>query len=497
MSELRDKSGCRATVNNLAAVFALLLVVLVGVGSVLAQDAPPPAAPPSAAPSSPVEQPFESTPPSVSVRPHVARDWKSAGGLRCQWSIPTGLRKGQTRDLIVILHGTGLDYRWGLANHEPVVFRPDDFLLSPDGTSPGIEGSRLFLGRDQDADAFAALLREVTALLPVRRIFLYGHSQGGFFATYFAGQHPELVDGVVAHGSGAWNWTNIDALHGIPIVFMHGTADPVVPYAQSTGSRRVFAELGHQKVQVRLLPGFGHGPNGVRTSECIDWCIGMATGDPAEALDKARAILRPKPGDQYGYECPAWFSGGSDLLARIIGRHAESFTPAAPDLPHLRELARPLLDALEAHAALHVAALRRYVRTRDDLKLTGAPWLGHLMAFREDFRGVRPAEEYIKAIGYDAAAADHRRAALELTQTWYRRVGGRQTFETIVRVLPHCFLSDSLPAEMAEQVPAWFRDAAALNLSPESIRDYRYFLMYEAARDPAPYRTLWSRWSLP
>ena len=489
MASLGDKSGCRTTVDTIAAVLAVVLAVLVGACRAMAQDALPPASPPEPA--------FISETPSTTAKPHAVHDWKTSGGLRCQWSTPPGIGKGQSRDLVVILHGTGLDYRWGFANHDAAVFRPHDYVFSLDGTSPGMEGTRLFLGREEDVEAFAGFLEEVRATIPVRRVILYGHSQGGFFAVYFAGEHPDLVDGVVAHGSGAWTYTKVDNLADLPIVFMHGSADPVVPYGQSAGSRDALAEREHERVQVRRLARYNHWPNADRTSECIDWCIGMRTGDPAESLARARALLTPKPRDQYGFEAPVWFSGANDLLCRIIGRHAQSFVPAAPDLENQRKLARPLLDAVEAHAALHVAALRQFVKARADLKLTGAPWLGHITAFREDFRGVRPAEDYIKAIGYDEAAAEHRRAAVELTQAWYRRAGGRETFETIVRVLPRCFLADGLPAEMDEQVPAWFKEAAALDLSTEAVRDYRYFLMYQSARDPAPYCAIWSQWKLP
>lgn len=478
--DLRAHSGCRISVNNLAAIAAAL--ALLGILAIARADDPPRLAP---APDAPA---------------HTVHAWTSEGGLRYAWVVPPGLTPEAPRDLVVLCHGGGLDYRWGFANHAPGVFRPGDIVVSVDGTSAGLEGTRLFLGQEEDAEAFAAFLDEMRRVFPVRRVYLYGHSQGGFFVVFFAGVHPAKVDGAVAHASGAWTWS---ALRGgvldVPIVFMHGGADPVVPYLQSPGARDAYAGAGHEMVQLRRLPGYNHWPNAVRASECLDWCAGMRTDAPREALERALAILRPKPADEYEYTCPVWFSGAHDLVTRIIGRHPRSFFPVAPDLDAVRAEARPVLESIEAEAARHVERLRAHVRTREDLRLDGGPWLGHLASAREDFRGAAPMEQYAAALDYDATLARHREASVELSQMWYRRGRPKGIFETIVRVLPHCFLVEGLPPGLEEQVPAWFREAAALDLSPESIRSYRHYLMWEAGWRGGleQYRQMWSAWPGP
>ena len=124
-----------------------------------------------------------------------------AGGLRYTWVLPEGYDGTTPRNLSLILHGTGLDYRWGHWNNKPGVFRPNDVVVSVDGTSPN-GASRLFLGEPKDAQPLAEFLGEMRATFAVDRVFLYGHSQGGFFVAYFMGEHPELVTGGVAHASG-------------------------------------------------------------------------------------------------------------------------------------------------------------------------------------------------------------------------------------------------------------------------------------------------------
>ena len=142
--------------------------------------------------------------PGAGAKPHTVYEAKSEGGLRYTWAIPKESPPAGERALTVLLHGTGLDYRWGLANHTVGKFRPRDVVVSVDGTSPGQGSSRLFLDGQKDLEAFHQFLTELRGKFAVDRVFLYGHSQGGFFVALYAGAYPKDVAGVVAHASGAW-----------------------------------------------------------------------------------------------------------------------------------------------------------------------------------------------------------------------------------------------------------------------------------------------------
>ncbi len=432
--------------------------------------------------------------PTLDTQAGRAWAWTSAAGLRYTWVLPGGMAQGEKRDLVVICHGSGLDYRWGAANNKPGEFRPDDIVVSVDGPSPGSNESRLFMGSKEDGEAFASFLTEMRAAFPVRHVYLYGHSQGGFFVAFFMGEHPDAVDGVVAHASGAWNWSRLpeEALR-VPIVFMHGTADVVVPYGQSVGARDWYREKGHPMVHLRRLPGYNHWPNATRAGECIDWCRGMRTDDPAEALASARAILKPKPADEYEYQCPVWFSGAADVLRRLmkVGVFADS-----PGLEAARREAGDLLARIEAEGTRHVDVLRKDVSAREDLTLDGGAWIGHLVAIREDFRGVGPVEDYMKEIGFDDELAKQSKASVELVQRWYRGGNAGDIFETVVRLLPECFLVDGLPAPLDEQVPKVFAEARQHGISPEAISRYGNFLRWKMGRESGRrrYQAMWSEW---
>jgi predicted esterase len=433
--------------------------------------------------------------PTLDAAPNKAWAWTSAGGLRYTWVLPAGIAQGEKRDLVVICHGTGLDYRWGAANCKPGEFRASDFVVSVDGPSKGPEDSRLFMGREEDAAAFASFLGEMQKAFPVRRVFLYGHSQGGFFVVYFAGENGDMVDGVVAHASGAWNWSKVDeATMDVPIVFMHGTGDPVVPYEQSLGSRDHYTSVGHGMTALRRMPRYNHWPNAVRASECIDWCIGIQTTDPPEAFGAAEALLRVKPADEYSYRCPVWFSGAAAILGRFRGRGENPFQEGQTGGVEAEAIA--LLNRVEAEGAGHVELLKTQITSRDDLKLDGRPWLGHLISLREDFRGVEPVEAFYRELGYDELAAKHTETSGRITREWYRQASDRGIFETAVRVLPDCFLAEGLPPELVEFIPKAFAQAQALNVSPDSIKRYRNFVMWKAGWDEGlkEYESLWSKW---
>jgi hypothetical protein len=155
-----------------------------------------------------------------------------------------------------------------------------------------------------------------------------------------------------------------------------------------------------------------------------------------------------------------------------------------------------MLQRVESHATLHADGLRAHVKSADDVRLDGGAWLGHLVSVREDFRGIGPIEQLATDLGYDELASRHAEASRELTQTWYQGAGDRRIFETVVRVLPACFLYESLPPEMSEQIPKVMASAQQLGISPEAIKRYRNFLMWRAGWEEGlkQYEALWRQW---
>ncbi|MBI4601018.1 MAG: hypothetical protein HY721_03570 [Planctomycetes bacterium] len=433
--------------------------------------------------------------PTPKAEPHVAHKWTSKAGLNYTWVLPKGYGPEKPRSMTVILHGTGLDYRWGHANNRPGLFRPDDVVVSVDGTSPGAGGTRLFLGEPKDARLFHELLDELRGLFAVRSVFLYGHSQGSFFAVYFAGEHPEDVAGVVAHASGSWTWSKTGKpAHKVAIAFLHGTADPVVPYRQSAGARDHYVKAGFPLVHLRRLPLYNHWPNAVRANEALAWCEGMTTGDPAAALAAAREILRPKGLDEYQWECPVGYSAARDVLRRLEGKGSRPFakTPQAIAAAAKAESAR-----IDKAAQAHAAKVRSSLGGAKRLALDGKPWLGHLVSLREDFRGVEAMEKLAAALGHDKLLEAHGAAAGRILNAWYRE-GAKpaDVFRTVVAELPGAFLYEGFPPELSKKMAEWKAQAAALGLSEKDLKAYAAVEAWEKGwKDGlAEYRGLWKAW---
>jgi predicted esterase len=444
--------------------------------------------------ASPADDP-ERRQPAADARAHQPFAWTSEGGLRYVWWLPEDYDGERPTNLTVILHGTGLDYRWGLWNNPPGTFRPNDVVVSVDGPTPNGE-SRLFMGNEKDADAVHAFLEEMRATFAVERVFLYGHSQGGFFVVYYAGEHPEDVTGVVAHASGAWSWSKTGKpVRKVAIAFLHGSADPVVPYRQSPASRDAYADEGFELLHLRRMDGYNHWPNAVRATETLDWCQGMTATDPEEVLGLAREILRPKGSDPYQYETPPGFAGACDLLRRVLG---EGPAPLARASDAERGRARKMLAALDEHAERHVAELRRALKAKKDLSLDKgkAGWLGHLVQLREDFRGVAPVEALAVELGYDRLARSHAKAAEGVLRAWYAEKPPAAIYAETVGAIDGAFLFDGFPPELAARMEEWHGAGRELGIAAKDRKRFDAFEAWSAGwkEGREAYRRLWRDW---
>jgi len=414
-------------------------------------------------------QEMASKAPAADAKAWTPFQWKSAAGLRYAWCLPKEYEAKTARNLTVILHGTGGDYRWGFLNNQPGAFRPNDVVVSVDGTTPGEGESRLFMGEEKDAAAFRDFLAEMRTQFAVAKVFLYGHSQGGFFVTYYAGEFPDTVDGVVAHASGSWTWTKTGKKsHRVAVAFMHGTSDPVVPYGQSPGARDHYVEEDYPMVLLRRLPGFTHWPNGVRATECLDWCEAMTTDDPDRALALAKELLRPKGADEYQYEIPPAFAAARQVLRRFGPDGHDPFG----NLPAMAQgHADEVAAAVEKLASDAAEDLQKAVGKK--LALSADPPAAALRAYREDFRGVDAAERWIKKLDLDQEIAKQAKLTKPLYDAWYsENMPEGERFATIALALADCWLHDGLPPELAEQLDKWKERAAELKLDKKALKAY-------------------------
>ena len=334
-------------------------------------------------------------------------EWTSGNGTVLRYFVPKHYNHAKGANLTFILHGSNGNRGWGFANCPAGKFRADDIVVSPDGTTSNGRGGFNSLGRPDDAKRFHGLLKELKAAFRVRSTFLYGHSQGSFFALYYAAAYPDEVQGVVAMASGVWTQTQLgEQGHKQAIVLLHGTQDPVVPYAQSVGALAAYGKAGYPILHMKSIEGWNHWPTAMNskvphTQQQLAWCEGMTTDDPQRLKVSFEFLATNNPKQRHDYA--ATYS----LAERIVGFEA---APAS-----LKTRAKNAMTAIDKLAAAHVAALKG----ADGKKIAAKPWVGHLVIFLRSFRGVPACEEFAKT--WDPILAEHREAAVANLRAYYQQ----------------------------------------------------------------------------
>jgi predicted esterase len=433
-------------------------------------------------------------PPDPFAPAHTAFGWNSKNDLRFVWWLPEHFDRNVPHTMTVILHGRGFDYRWGWKNHPAELFRPADVVLSVDGTSPDGE-HRWFAPEKRDAELFQAFLVEMTHTFGTDRILLYGHVEGGAFALYFAGEHPDAVIGVVAHDSNPPAPPKMAPDARKPaIALLHGALDPDAWLEQALAARGAWSKAGLPLVHVRRLDGSSYEPNPRRSREALDWCEAMTTDKPEVALDAALELLRVE--GEARARTPADFSGAREILRRFEPKGTAPFVGPPAEIA---SRAATLAAAIEAAGAEHVSVLKKAIPKKKDLKLDAKLPIGHLGALREDFRGVAAVETYVDEIGFDALYDAQTKHAAAILDVWRRSRDPKPAFETVLDHLPNAWLHGGLPPDLPEKMRTWKADAKKFNAPARALKSWPVFEEWRGSWDDGlqQYATLWKQWKSP
>ncbi len=256
--------------------------------------------------------------------------------------VPSGYDPQTPAPLVMLLHGYGASgaLQEAYMGFAPLIDEYGFFYLHPDGTTdPG--GSRFwnatdaccnFYGSDVDDSGYLrALIAEVQSLFNIddRRIYVVGHSNGGFMSYRLACDHAATIAAIASLAGATFDdpadCTPSGPVHALQI---HGTADS-----------EIFSSGGSL-----------HGtpcPGAVASAETwaeYDGCLVEGDASPAP-LDLDTNI----PGDEtlvtrYEMEC---LPGGSAELWTIVGgSHVPSLSPDFSRLVIEFFLAHPKADTL-------------------------------------------------------------------------------------------------------------------------------------------------------
>jgi phospholipase/carboxylesterase len=193
---------------------------------------------------------------------------------------------GQTRSLVIFLHGYGADGAdlLGLADvlgeHLPdTAFRapdaPEPCRNNPFGKQwfpvPWLDGSSEAAAAEsmaqsaRDLDAYLDLVLEEESLTPYR-VCLFGFSQGTMMALQVGLRRREPFAGIVAFSGRLLSPEVLEAeiTARPPVLLLHGDADPVVPFEDMDRAARALVKA-QVETYGHVMKGTGHGiaPDGL------------------------------------------------------------------------------------------------------------------------------------------------------------------------------------------------------------------------------------------
>lgn len=244
------------------------------------------------------EKAFAVVEPSVKAPRAKLLEWKSAQGRTYWYRLPKDLDAKDPPALVLMLHGTGLNHGWSFWNY-PILgdFRRRDIVISPDGLTPGQGDTFNFVQGPKDGEQIAGLITEFKKRFPIGRVYLYGHSQGAFFVYWFAGEHPELVDGIIAHAGNV-----LDVKHSklakqkVAIAILHGRADAVVPVDCALRSEKIYRAEGYEKLKLEIVDGLtpdsGHWPLPMQVARLFEWLDQVSAQSTGQALQVIAAEVQ-------------------------------------------------------------------------------------------------------------------------------------------------------------------------------------------------------------
>jgi len=366
----------------------LPLIVVAGAAAAGAEE-PPPRVEPS--PAAPLGQVLE---------------WTSAAGKPYWYRLPRRLDRQRPPGLVLMLHGTGLKWGWAFWNY-PIAagsFRGEDIVVAPEGMTPGQGDTFNFIQGKADGDHIADLIASFKRALPVGRVYIYGHSQGAFFAYWFAGEHPEIVDGIVAHAGNV-----LDVKHSklsrekVAIGILHGKADVVVPVDCAFRSEKVYKEQGYRHVKLVVVEGLneqsGHWPLPKEAGDMLAWLDSVSEDSARGAADIAlHEIAKDEP----------------DLSIVVsASRRGEALRKGykGADKAALAEQLEAIEGLLDATQAAHAAAVKPPAGTTRKEKEYGA-WAAHFRTADRALGQLAAWQSSVKQLRSRAQAQDKLVAAV-------------------------------------------------------------------------------------
>jgi predicted esterase len=173
--------------------------------------------------------------------------------------VPSSYDKSKSFPLVIALHGMGGDENSYLTAYGQGAFKTEAekhgyIVACPKGRKP----ASMYIG-DAEKDVMDVLAEVRRAYnIDADRIYLTGHSMGGFGTWSVAMDYPDVFAALAPISGGANNPATMSKIAHIPVLIVHGDNDPTVPVERS----RVMVAMGKKlgtEIKYIEVPGGDHG----------------------------------------------------------------------------------------------------------------------------------------------------------------------------------------------------------------------------------------------
>jgi hypothetical protein len=243
---------------------------------------------------------------------------------------------------------------------------------------------RGFPGTDRESPAqVAEALDDLRKAYPIGRIFVGGHSQGGFLTYCLLMNVPDRIAGAFPISSGVIMQCEPDvyqdealraAQRSVPLAIVHGRNDPMVDFSMGRYAAGLFGENGWPALRLFASDTAGHMFMRLPVGEAIRWLEAMASDDPEVLVGFAE-----KQAEAGRYR---------DAIAAL--RHLQGLKPT--DAQKTR--ADCLRATIDARAKAKVDELLPRIKANAD-----GSWVDDFLAFRDEFEFADGARAAMDAFG--------------------------------------------------------------------------------------------------
>jgi polyhydroxybutyrate depolymerase len=238
-------------------------------------------------------------------------------------TVPVGYRPDQPLPLVVLLHGysASADLQDRYLGISKLAIEKNFFVALPNGLKDAnsnaywnaTDACCAFGKANDDVAYLTAVIRDVQARYAIdpKRIFLMGHSNGGFMSHRMACDRSELIAGIVALAGSTWADANkCTPTKPVAVLQVHGTVDAVIRYEGGSA--------------VLTAPAFPSAEDSVRLWAAKNRCANTSLAPISGELDLVSTLFGNDTVRSQATGCPE--NGAAELWTIRGGDHVPVLT---------------------------------------------------------------------------------------------------------------------------------------------------------------------------